>query len=120
MRCRGLHSISTCLSRRVLPGRKRCMATPPGPLHGRRIIVTDDNTQELAAVTRILRDAGLCVFAAYDGQSALELITQLPFIDLLITNTRLGVLNGIELMRQTRKIRPDMPILHIIHAGASD
>jgi CheY-like chemotaxis protein len=60
------------------------------------------------------------VFAAYDGQSALEMIVQLPFIDLLVTNTRLGVVDGPELMRRVRELRPEMPILHIIHDGGSD
>lgn len=57
------------------------------------------------------------MFAAYDGASALELVVQLSDVDLLITNTRLGVVDGLELMRQTREMRPDMPILHVIHAG---
>jgi CheY-like chemotaxis protein len=60
------------------------------------------------------------VFAAYDGQSALELVVQLPDIDLLITNTRLGVVDGPELMRRTRQRRPDMPILHVIHGSEAD
>jgi CheY-like chemotaxis protein len=64
-----------------------------------------------------LREAGHCVFAAYDGASALELVVQLPAIDLLITNTRLGSVDGPELMRRTREMRPDMPILHVIHGN---
>jgi len=96
------------------------MSAQPDPLEGRRVIVTDDNSNKLAAVTQVLRDAGMCVFAAYDGQSALELVAQLPFIDLLVTNTRLGVVDGFELMSQTRRFRPTMPILHIIHAGGGD
>jgi len=95
---------------------------PPAPdlTSGWRIIVTDDNTSKLTAITQTLRDAGHCVFAAYDGQSALELVLQLPNIDLLITNTRLGVVDGPELMRRTRDLRPDLPILHVIHNDDSD
>lgn len=90
-----------------------------GPIDGRRIIVTDDNPNKLYALTQTLRDAGHCVFAAYDGQSALELVVQLPNIHLLITNTRLGLVDGPELMRQVRKRRPDLPILHVSHDGAT-
>ncbi len=46
------------------------------------------------------------MFAAYDGQSALELVVQLEDIALLTTNTRLGVVDGPELMRRTREKRP--------------
>jgi len=96
------------------------MATSPSLRSGWRIIATDDNTSELSAVVNTLRDAGHCVFAACDGQSALELVVQLPDIDLLITNTRLGIVDGPELMRRTREKRPDLPIVHVIHGNDSD
>src|SRR4051794_17115366 len=48
------------------------------------------------------------------------MILQLPDIDLLISNTRLGVIDGAELMRRTRKTRPDMPILHVVHGNDPD
>jgi CheY-like chemotaxis protein len=91
-----------------------------GSREGRRIVVTDDNTSKLTAVTQTLRDAGHCVFAAYDGASALELVVQLPFIDLLVTNTRLGTLDGPELMRLAREERPEMPIIHVVHDGGEE
>jgi CheY-like chemotaxis protein len=96
------------------------MSAPPGHRDGWRIIATDDNTSKLSAIVQTLRNAGHCVFAAYDGASDLELIVQLPDVDLLITNTRLGAVDGPELMRRTRELRPDMPILHVIHGGESD
>lgn len=96
------------------------MALPPSPPDGWRIIATDDNTSKLSALVNTLRDAGHHVFAAYDGRSALELVVQLPDIDILITNTRLGAVDGPELMRRVRELRPDMPILHVIHGGDSD
>jgi CheY-like chemotaxis protein len=93
------------------------MSGSPGRRDGWRIIATDDNTSKLSAIVNTLREAGHCVFAAYDGASALELVVQLPDVDLLITNTRLGVVDGLELMRRTRELRPSMPILHVIHDG---
>jgi len=91
-----------------------------GSRQGWRIIATDDNTSKLSSLVHTLRGAGHRVFAAYDGQSAFELILQLPTIDLLITNTRLGIINGPELMRKTRQMRPDMPILHVVHGNDPD
>ena len=96
------------------------MSASPYPREGWRIIATDDNTSKLSALVNTLRDAGHCVYAAYDGQSALELVALLPNVDLLITNTRLGVVDGPELMRRTRELRPDLAILHVIHGGDSD
>src|SRR6478736_9116478 len=96
------------------------MSAPPHPREGWRIIATDDNTSKLSAVVNTLRDAGHCVYAAYDGQSALELVALLPNVDLLITNTRLGVVDGPELMRRARVMHPDLPILHIIRGSDPD
>ena len=39
-------------------------------------------------------------------------------VDLLITNTRLGIVDGATLMRETRRLRPDLPILHVTHERA--
>jgi CheY-like chemotaxis protein len=95
------------------------MSSSPGQRTGWRIIATDDNTSKLSAIVQTLRDAGHCVFAAYDGPSALELVVQLEDIDLLITNTRLGAVDAPELMRRVREKRPDLPILHVIHGSDS-
>ena len=95
------------------------MATPPSSKCW-RIIATDDNTSKLSALTEALRAAGHCVFAAYDGESALELVSLLPHVDLLVTNTRLGAVDGPELMRRARVMRPGLPILHVIHGSDSD
>src|SRR5205814_5100265 len=87
---------------------------------GWRIIVTDDDANKVYSITRTLRDAGHCVFAAFDGVSALELVEMLPFVHLLITNTRLGSVDGPELMRRAREARPGLPIMHIVHAREAD
>jgi CheY-like chemotaxis protein len=94
------------------------MSAPRGQRHGWRIIVTDDDPDKLYHLTKPLRSAGHCVFAAYDGASALELVVQLQHIDLLITNTRLGIEDGATLMRETRRLRPHLPILHVSHERA--
>ena len=94
------------------------MSVQSGHRDGWRIIVTDDNPAKLYHLTQTLRDAGHCVFAAYDGAAALELVVQLPNIDILITNTRLGIVDGATLMREVRKLRPDLPILHVSHDAA--
>ena len=96
------------------------MAVPPRPRDGWRIIVTDTKPAMIRTLTATLRAAGQCVFAASDGEAALELFVQLPDIDLLITNTQLGAVHGPELVRRVRMIRPDLPILHVLRAGDPD
>jgi DNA-binding response OmpR family regulator len=78
-----------------------------------RIIVTDDNPELLAQIVTTLRDAGHCVFSAYDGDSACELALLIPDLQLLITNTRLGTQLARDLIRRVRQEKPELPILHI-------
>jgi CheY-like chemotaxis protein len=96
------------LSARLLPGpRINRFPRATGPINGRRIIVTDDNPEKLHGLTRTLRDAGHCVFAAYDGEAGFELVTLLPRIAPRVTNTRLGSVDGTELMRRARDLPRD-------------
>jgi DNA-binding response OmpR family regulator len=83
---------------------------PPSPW---RIVVTDDDPQLMAFLVGALREAGHCVFAAYDGASACELALLIPDLDLLVTNTRWGSVTNRELIRSVRSNRPGLPILHI-------
>lgn len=83
---------------------------PPRP---RRIVVTDDDPNLMAFLVDTLRNAGHCVFAAYDGDSAAELALLIPDLDLLITNTRWGTVSNRGLIRLVRGEKPSLPILHI-------
>lgn len=78
-----------------------------------RVVATDDNPKLLEMVVTTLRDAGHCVFAAYDGRSACELALLIPDLDLLVTNTRLGDVSAEALIRRVREARPEVPILHV-------
>ena len=78
-----------------------------------RIVVTDDDPNLMAFLVSVLQNAGNCVFAAYDGNSACELALMLPRLDLLVTNTRLGTVSARELIRRVRAANPELPILHI-------
>ena len=78
-----------------------------------RIVAADDDPMLLGFVVTTLRDAGHCVFAAYDAEAACELALKLDDVDLMITNTRLGTISARELIRLVREGRPDLPILHV-------
>src|SRR5688500_17469972 len=86
---------------------------PPGPPRPWRIVVTDDDPRLLALAVTTLRDAGHCVFAAYDADSACEIALLISDLQLLITNPRLGTTSGRELIRHVRQERPELPILHV-------
>jgi DNA-binding response OmpR family regulator len=88
-------------------------AASPGRPRPWHIVVTDDDPEQLVRVVATLRDAGHCVFSAYDGDSACELALLIPDLQLLITNTRLGTESARELIRCVREEKPQLPILHV-------
>jgi len=79
----------------------------------RRIVAADDDPMLLAFLATTLRDAGHCVFTAYDAEAACELTLVLDEVDLMITNTRLGSVSARELIRAVRRTKPHLPILHV-------
>ena len=104
---------SSCYLRPPLLGSRLTMTHPTRRQPAWRIVVTDDDPKLLAVVVATLRDAGHCVFAAYDGDSACELALQISDLQLLVTNTRLGTTSGRELIRRVRAEKPELPILHV-------
>jgi DNA-binding response OmpR family regulator len=88
-----------------------------GPHRGPYIIIANEDPQLLDAMVRTLRDAGYCVFQAFNGRAAYDLSLQLKTVDLLITNTRMPGLQGPELIRYVREQLPALPILYIKNQG---
>ncbi len=73
----------------------------------------DRKPELLDMIVDTLRREDHCVFQAYDGIAAMELVLSLRAIDLLITNTNMPGLNGPQLIRQVRQQMPTLPILYV-------
>lgn len=84
-----------------------------------RIVVADEDPAVLALVVATLRQDGNAVFHAYDALSAVELVFALDACHLLISNTRVEGVAGIELIHQLRVRRPDLPIVYLANTGRS-
>ena len=77
-----------------------------------RILVIDDEAMVRALIVRALREEGYRVIAATGGEDALDLALDTP-VDLVVTNSWLRDMSGVEAIAQLRKHFPDIPILHI-------
>jgi DNA-binding response OmpR family regulator len=85
----------------------------------RRVIVADEDPKVVAFIIQTLRQDGYAVFHAFDGLSAIELAFALDEVHLVITNTRVDSLPGIELVHLLRKRLPELPLLYISNIDRS-
>lgn len=76
----------------------------------KRILLVDDHKNMRMLVNELLSGAGYRVLQAKDGKEAMGLIEIGP-IDLVITDLKMPEMDGIELTRAIRRIRPDLPII---------
>ncbi len=82
---------------------------------GRRlaILLVDDEDLVRSGTAEMLTELGHAVTEASDGAEALEKIGEGSGFDLLITDYKMPKMNGAELARRVRAIRPETPILLI-------
>src|SRR5687768_4196870 len=96
------------------------MSTPAAaPFTGRHILVADEDPKVVDFIIRTLRQDGHAVFHAYDGRSAVELVYSMHRCDLVISNTRVDGMLGIDLIRQLRHDRPGQPLAYIANIARS-
>lgn len=78
----------------------------------RRILVVDDEECIRLFVREALVMEGFDCALACCGADALDLIVARDF-DLLITDVKMPGMDGISLMREARRVRPNLPVLII-------
>jgi two-component system response regulator PilR (NtrC family) len=72
-----------------------------------RVLIVDDERSMRELLSIVLRRDGYDVLTAEDGASAVELLKQQRF-DILITDIRMPQMNGVDLLREAKKIAPDI------------
>jgi CheY-like chemotaxis protein len=82
-----------------------------------RILVVDDEPAILNLLDNVLRDEGYQVVVADDGVVAIQVLTHTG-VDLIITDTMMPRLGGLEVIRSMRE-RPDLPEIPVILMSAA-
>ncbi|KQB12457.1 PAS-domain containing protein [Rhodobacter capsulatus] len=75
------------------------------------ILAVDDDADLLEITADQLRRLGHAVVTAPDGLSALEMLQEIPEIDLLYTDLAMPGLDGRALAEKAQALRPDLPVL---------
>jgi PAS domain S-box-containing protein len=86
-------------------------ASPDAPGH-ETILVVEDDPAVLDLVKRVLDLRGFRILAASSGEGALELAREAGRIDLLLTDVVMPGMDGAELARRLRELRPDLRVLY--------
>jgi|GEM_PF-2731855 len=90
---------------------------PPPPLPQRRgatVLVVEDDEQVRALAVTLIEGLGYACITAADGPQALAAVAGGAPIDLLMTDVVMpGGLDGWQLAREFRRIRPGIPVLYV-------
>ncbi|MCO5951186.1 response regulator transcription factor [Mucilaginibacter flavidus] len=84
-----------------------------------RILIVEDEERIASLVKQGLEEQGHSVMIAYDGLSGKKLALQHQY-DLLISDIILPQLTGLELCREIRMAKPNMPIILLTALGTTD
>ena len=86
---------------------------------GRYIVVADEDRSLAGFVVETLIKERHAVFHAYDGLSAFQLALGLKQCDLVISNSRVGGVPGLELIHELRDRIPEVAILYLANRDRS-
>ena len=83
------------------------------------ILCVDDNEQELSVLKFTLETNGYRVLAAPDGQEAIAVFSTAPQIDLVLADTNMPQMSGIQLAERLKRMRSHVPMLLLGDAQAA-
>lgn len=106
------------VGRSAAPPRGEVIADPSGG-EGLCVLLVDDNELLLRATGDALRARGLTVIAAATGEEALaKLRSPGPHVDIVLTDTVMPGMSGLDLVAELRRLRPDLPV--VVTTGYSE
>ena len=80
------------------------------------ILVVEDDAENRAAMVKVLEAAEYKVLETDNGQQALDLINE-ENIDILVTDLRLPVMDGVELLKRAKAMGQDIEVIMITGHG---
>lgn len=90
-------------------------------IHGRSILIIDDDTAMLRALTKVLAgEGGIVTTANWAGEAIDRLTDTLSHFDLVITDLRMPILGGETILRAVKTAMPRVPVIVITAFGSPD
>ena len=80
------------------------------------VLVVEDDAENRAAMLKVLEGAEYKVLETDNGQQALDLLNE-EDIDILVTDLRLPILDGVELLKRAKALEQDLEVIMITGHG---
>lgn len=94
------------------------VVAPRGDSVVKHVLVADDDADALALISRYLEPLGVQIDVAFSGREALDKV-QRNHYDLVISDVRMPNGTGIDLLREMKNLKENMPVILISAAAAS-
>jgi len=80
------------------------------------ILVVEDDAENRAAMVKVLQSAEYKVLETDNGQQALDILNE-EEVDILVTDLRLPVMDGVELLKRAKAVEQDVEVIMITGHG---
>lgn len=77
----------------------------------KKVLIVEDDSFNAELLTEFLARTGVKIIYADNGEKAVKIFSENPDTDAVIMDIRLPELNGIEVTKLIREVRPDIPVL---------
>ena len=77
------------------------------------ILLVDDDTRTAHRLARMLEEDGYLVEVFRDGADAVLRLERTPLPDVVVTDLMMPGTDGLTLMREARRRRPEMPVIFV-------
>jgi DNA-binding NtrC family response regulator len=81
-----------------------------------RVLIVDDEKDFCEILFHVIRREGFVPLVAHDGETALEMV-RAGMPEALLLDVKMPGMDGMEVLRQSKKIDPDLPVLMITAYG---
>src|SRR5207245_9558507 len=85
---------------------------PMGRAHLETILFVDDDPELRAIAAAALAAPGYAIFTASDGYEAIRILAD-HWVSILITDIKMPGINGFELARQAKLMRPSIQVIYL-------
>jgi CheY-like chemotaxis protein len=84
-------------------------------LHGRKVMIVDDDMRNIFALTSLLEDRGMVIVSHDNGRDAVRALHQQPGVEAILMDIMMPEMDGIDTIREIRQIPAcrDTPIIAV-------